>query len=53
MNEQEFYQKLLAELDKAAASDRQLSNLLKKMQSGDADFSDTAVYWQKFSELIG
>ena len=53
MTEQEFYQKLLAELDKAAASDRQLSNLLKKMQSGDADFSDTAVYWQKFSELIG
>ena len=53
MTEQEFYQKLLAELNKAADEDSQLSALLEKIQSGQADFSDSAVYWQKFSELIG
>lgn len=52
MTEQEFYQKLLAELDKSAEDDKQLSALLNKIQSGQADFSDSSAYWQKFSGLI-
>ncbi|GEM_PF-4552449 len=53
MTEQEFYQELLAELDRAAESDKQLASLLEKIQSGQADFADSAAYWQKFSALIG
>ena len=53
MTEQEFYQKLLAELEKAADADKQLSALLEKIQSGEASFADSAAYWQKFSALIG
>ncbi|MBR1554723.1 MAG: hypothetical protein IJ644_04935 [Oscillospiraceae bacterium] len=53
MTEQEFYQKLLAELDKSAEDDKQLSTLLDKIQSGQADFADSSAYWQKFSKLIG
>lgn len=53
MTEQEFYQKLLAELDKSAENDKQLSALLDKIQSGQADFSDSSAYWQKLSGLIG
>jgi len=53
MTEQEFYQKLLTELDKTAADDKQLASLLEKIQSGQADFADSAAYWQKFSALIG
>ena len=53
MTEQEFYQKLLAELDKSAENDKQLSAHLDKIQSGQADFSDSSAYWQKLSGLIG
>lgn len=52
MNE-EFYQKVSAELDRAASGDEMLSILLEKIQSGEADFQDTQKYSQKFSELIG
>lgn len=52
MNE-EFYQKVSAELDRVASSDETLSALLKKIQFGEADFQDTQKYSQKFSELIG
>lgn len=53
MDEQAQFQAILDELNRRAALDPQLRQIMKKIEQGKADFSDTAQLSERASNLLG
>ena len=53
MDEQAQFQAILGELNRRAALDPQLRQIMKKIEKGKANFTDTALLSQRMGNLLG